>query len=104
MVIALASRSIVQIKKLDRRQVSQWAFGLAGVRIPSPAPFYQFKLVSRLFLAKNLALRVLTIPKRMDSCGLMYFFVGKACTFGMVYIIRLIYIVLRWFSCLKRLV
>jgi hypothetical protein len=38
-VIALASRS-----KLARKgsvQASQWAYGLAGVRVPSPAPFYR---------------------------------------------------------------
>jgi hypothetical protein len=57
-VIALASRSTVKRERLDRRQVSQWAFGLAGVRIPSPAPFYQLVLISKLFGAKNLYLRV----------------------------------------------
>lgn len=57
-VIALASRSTVQIKRLDRRQVSQWAFGLAGVRIPSPAPFYQMRLISSLFWKKDIDFRL----------------------------------------------
>ena len=53
MVIALASRSTFQIKKLDRRQASQWALRLAGVRIPSPAPFYQSELDSKLVRIKK---------------------------------------------------
>jgi hypothetical protein len=39
-VIALASRSVTDTQggsELER-QVSQWACGLAGVRVPSPAP------------------------------------------------------------------
>jgi hypothetical protein len=55
-VIALASRSRVQVKRLDGRQVSQWAFGLAGVRIPSPAFFNHLGLIPRLFWMKNLDL------------------------------------------------
>lgn len=30
-------------------QVSQWAFGLAGVRVPSPAPFYHLRLILGYF-------------------------------------------------------
>jgi hypothetical protein len=46
-VIALASRSVQGVGGLTcNGQVSQWAFGLAGVRIPSPAPKHVSKLAS----------------------------------------------------------